>query len=61
MLIWADALTDVAVELVVLFSCERSAQTASFGDAVVTGCVEGLLHWVSQETLAEDLGASQTD
>lgn len=60
-LLRADALTYVAVELVVLVSCQRSAQTASLGDAVITGGVEGLLHWVSQETLAEDLSASQTN
>lgn len=60
-LLGADALAYVAVELVVLVSCQRSAQAASFGDAVITGCVESLLHWVSQETLAEDLGAPQAN
>lgn len=60
-ILWADALADVVVELVVLVSCHRSAQAASLGDAVITGCVEGLLHWISQETLAEDLGSFQTN
>ena len=60
-LLWADALTDVVVELVVLVPGQRSAQTASLGDAVVAGCVEVLLLRVSQETLTEDLCASQTN
>lgn len=59
--LWADALAHVAVELVVLVSCQRGGQTATFGDAVVAGRVEGLLHGVGQETLAGDLGASQTN
>lgn len=58
-LLGADALAHVAVELVVLVPCHRGGQAASFGDAVVTGCVESLLHWVGQETLAKDLEASQ--
>lgn len=60
-LIGADALTDVVVQLVVLVSCQRSAQAAPFGDAIFTGCMEGLFHRISQETLAEDLCAFQTD
>lgn len=59
-LLWADALAYIVVELVVLVSCQRSAQAASHGDAVLAGCVESLLCHVSQETLADDLGASQT-
>lgn len=60
-LIGADALAHVAVELVVLVPCQRSAQAASFGEAVVTGIVERFLHWIGQETLAMDLGAFQTN
>lgn len=60
-LLWADALTHVVVELVVLVPCQRRAQTSPLGEAVGAGCAEGLLHRVGQETLAEDLGASQTN
>lgn len=57
----AQTLAHIAVQLVVLISCQRGAQAASFGDAVFTGCMKGLLHWVGQETLAQDLGAFQTN
>jgi len=60
-LLWSDALAHVAVELVVLVSCQRGAQAASFGDAVIVGCVEAFLHWISQETLSKDLCAFQTN
>lgn len=60
-LLGADALPHVVVELLVLLPCQGSAQASSFGDAVLTGWVEGLLHWISQETFTEDLCASQTN
>lgn len=59
--LWAHALAHVAVELVVLVPRRGRGQDATFGDAVLVGCVEALLHRVGQETLAEDLGASQTN
>lgn len=61
MLLWAKTLAHVAVELVVLVCCQRGAEAASSGDAVIAGYVEGLLHWVGQETLAQDLSAFQTN
>lgn len=61
LLLGADALADVAVELVILVSCHRGGQAAPFGDAVVAGRVESLLHRIGQETLADDLCTSQTN
>lgn len=60
-LLGPDALAHVAEELVVLVSGRRRGQAAPFGDAVVAGGVEVLLHGLGQQALAEDLGSSQTN
>lgn len=60
-LLGAEALAHVAVELLVLVRCQGGAEAASLGRAVIAGCVESLLRWISQETLANDLSASQTN
>lgn len=59
-LLWADALAHVVVELVILVSWGRRAEDPSFGDAVFTSGMKGPLHRISQETFADYLGASQT-
>lgn len=58
---WTDALADVVVELVILIPWARGAEDTSLGNAVFTGSIKGLLHGFGQETLANDLGASQTN
>lgn len=60
-LFWTDALAYVVIELIILISRGWRAEDASFGIAVFTGSVKGPLCWVSQETLANDFGASQTN
>lgn len=58
--VWADALADVVVQLVILVPRGRGAEDPSFGHAFFTGVVKGPLYRVGQEALANDLGASQT-
>lgn len=61
LLLRPDALANVAVKLVILVCCQRGAQAASLGDAVIVGCVEGLFYWIGQETLSQDLCAFQAN
>lgn len=60
-LLQAEALACILVELIILITWLRGAQNASFSNAVFNCSVEGLFHWISQEALAKDLRASQTN
>lgn len=56
----ADALPDIVQQLLVVVGRGGCDQAAALGRAVVAGGVEAPLDAVGQETLARDLGASQT-
>lgn len=61
LLICTDALADVVSELVVVVAGCGCAEDTTHGVTVLTGSVIAFFHRVSQETLAIDLYAFQTD